>query len=240
MTAKGRTERERIAALIRALQAKTVENGCTEGEAITAAAKAAQLLTDYDMTADEADLRASPFDQQTRPEPDDVGARLWKPAQAIGKLTGARYWTTGPGVNPAEHTFFGFAHEVAVAGYLLDICAHAMRGERDRIWRHNMLLRPGRRRMIILPFLDGMADRLHERILALRPPAPTGTGLVALRGALIDAAVAQAGISLTSTSARSSRTDDAAYRDGRSAADRVRLDPGVGHDRPTSARLEQR
>ena len=41
------------------------------------------------------------------------------------------------------------------------------------------------------PFLDGMADRLHERILALRPPAPTGTGLVVLRGALIDAAMAR-------------------------------------------------
>ena len=55
------SERERIAARIRALRAKTVENGCTEAEAMAAAKKLAQLLADYNMTMDEADLRASPF-----------------------------------------------------------------------------------------------------------------------------------------------------------------------------------
>lgn len=231
------TPRERLAARVRALRAKTVQNGCTEGEALAAAAKVAQLLADHGMTEDEAELRASPFDQQTHAEPDDVGARLWKPAQAIAALTGTRMWTSGPGVNPAEHTFFGFDHEVEIAGYLLDICATAMRGGRAQVLRDSALLRPARQRMRLMPFLDGMADRLGERILALRPPRPTGSGLVVLRGALIEAAMRAAGIEVVTTHRRTSRDTETDYRRGRDAADRVALNRGVAGDRAPIARL---
>ena len=42
-------ERSKIAARIRALLAKTVENGCTEAEALSAAAKVAELLDRHDL-----------------------------------------------------------------------------------------------------------------------------------------------------------------------------------------------
>lgn len=45
-------EREKIAAKIRALRAKTVENGCTEAEALSAAEMLAKLLAQYNMTLD--------------------------------------------------------------------------------------------------------------------------------------------------------------------------------------------
>jgi hypothetical protein len=226
MTAK--SERERIAAIIRALRAKTVENGCTEGEALAAAAKVAELLAEYNMSADEAELRASPFDGQTHSVPDDdVGTRLWKPATAIAELVGARYWTTAPGVHPVEHTYFGFDHEVEIAGYLLEICERAMRSAEARMQRSLALFRPARRRMQIIPFLDGMADRLRERILAMKPPVPAGTGLVLVRKDLIDAAMKARGINLRTTAGRSSRSDEETYRQGRRAAEDVALNPGL-------------
>jgi hypothetical protein len=40
---------------IKSLLAKTVENGCTEGEAITAAEHAAKLMEQYDLTFDDVE-----------------------------------------------------------------------------------------------------------------------------------------------------------------------------------------
>lgn len=218
------SEREQLAAKIRALRAKTVANGCTEDEAIAAAAKVAELLARYNMTVDEAELRASPFERHTEAHEDLVGERLWKTAAAIAELTSARYWVSRPGVSPVEINFFGFAHEVDVARYLLEICAGAMRREQRRLQQETRLFRAAIQRRRILPFLDGMADRLHRRILALKPPRPTGSGLVAAHDSLIEAAMP---VSLGARATRSSRDFEDSYRDGLRAADGVALNRGL-------------
>jgi hypothetical protein len=138
-----------------------VRNGCTEAEAIAAAAKAAQMLERYNLTVDEVQMRETPFAKHAEQHDDEVGARLWKVADGIAHMTGARYWTTPPGCR-VEISFFGFEHEVEIARYLLDICARAMRQEERRLNRVHGLLVPRKRRMIILPFLDGMSDRLRD------------------------------------------------------------------------------
>jgi|SRR5579859_6402675 len=218
------TEREKLAARLRALRAKTVENGCTEAEALAAAELLATLLARYNMTLDEAELRANPFTHHTERHADPIGERLWKIADACAYLTGARYWKSPAGVWPLELHFFGFDHEVEVATYLLEICAGAMRRERERLrleaWPRVL------KRSVELPFLDGMADRLWARIRELKPPEPMGTGLVVVRGALIDKGLADIGVKLQDGSARPSR-DWGNYADGRRAADSVALNRGV-------------
>jgi hypothetical protein len=47
------SKRERAAKLIRWLLAKTVENGCTESEAMNAAAKANELMTQYALSIED-------------------------------------------------------------------------------------------------------------------------------------------------------------------------------------------
>lgn len=220
------TERERIAARARALAAMTVENGCSEQEAVTAAAKLADLLERYNMTLDEATLRESRFKRQDRVIDDDVGARLWKPASAIAKLTNTTYWSAAAGM-PHQVTFFGFEHEVEIAGYLLSICETAMRGGYRRTMCDAALLVPAKRRTRVTQFLDGMADRLAERLLEMIPPKPTGTGLVVLHHALVTAEMKRHGIELQDKRQQSSR-DWGAYSDGRAAADAVALNKGVG------------
>lgn len=216
-------KRERIAALIRALRAKTVENGCTEGEAVAAAEKLAALLQQHDMTLDEAELRESPFSQHQETHDDWVGERLWKIADGIAHLTDVRYWAQRPGEAPTIN-FFGFAHEVDVARYLLEICTRAMRTEEARILRNPRLVTRSRQRRAVAPFLDGMADRLRQRLRDLKPPTPAGTGLVVLRGALIDAAMP---VKTKQRDARNSRDLDAGYLDGLAAAERVGLNQGL-------------
>ncbi|MER8924308.1 hypothetical protein [Mesorhizobium sp. M0859] len=170
------TDRERIARIARALSARTVENGCTEDEAVAAAQKLAEMLAAYNMTLDEAMLREQVFAQHQAHREDAIGDRLWKPAKGISFLTGARYWTSPVGVCPVSISFFGFDHEVEVAKYLLAICARAMEDGQGRIEKQHALINKGRRRSHVLAYLDGMADTLHRRIQALRPKEPRAPG----------------------------------------------------------------
>ena len=228
------SNRDSLARRIRALRAKTVANGCTEAEAVAAAELLAALLQRYNMTLDEAELREQPFARHTEQHVDLVGARLWKVADAVSKLTGARYWQSRPGVHPIEINFFGLAHEVEVAAYMLEICAAAMRREECRVVGPLMTPR-GRRR--VAPFLDGMADRLRERILAMVPPVPAGTGLVVLRDALILKAMELEGLRTEQRDARASRDLEPSYFSGRQAGDRVSLNRGLRGDANFSGRL---
>lgn len=228
------SDRATLAARIRALKAKTVENGCTEAEALAAAEMLASLLEKYNMTLDEAEMRASPFAHHNERHEDAAGERLWKVAAAITDLVGSRYWQSNVGVFPIEINFFGFAHEVEVSAYMLEICARAMRGEQERLKR--LAWPRALRRRQLIPVMDGMADRLAERIREMKPPKPTGTGLVVLHGALIDKEMQDRRLRTKKTKARSGRDWDPNYDAGRAAADQVALNPGVS-TRPASQGL---
>ena len=62
-------KRESLIMKIRALLSKTVENGCTENEALAAATLAATLMEEYDLTFKdvEKEIRDQKFDTNRRP-----------------------------------------------------------------------------------------------------------------------------------------------------------------------------
>lgn len=227
-------DREKLAARIRALRAKTVENGCTEGEAMAAAEKLAQLLADHNMTLDEADLRASPFERHDHTGTGAVGLKLWKVATAIAELTNTRTWRGGEAAAGCN-TFLGLAHEVDVAAYLLAICERAMRTEVQGVMTRLRHLSQVQKIAKVVPFIDGMADRLARRIRNMIPPLPAGTGLIVLRAALIDAEMSRRGIELEDCGPARRSLDTAAYRAGASAADKVSLNPGLNGGSPSLA-----
>lgn len=227
MTEPGDKKRERIARIARALAAKTVENGCTEDEALAAAEQLAKLLGEHNMSMDEAEARETPFKRHTEAHEDGVGERLWKIADGISFLIGVKYWSSRAGVHPVEINFYGYEHEVDVARYLLEICARAMRTERHRLHKAYELLRPAARRRKIVPFLDGMADSLRRRLKAMKPVAPTGKGLVVVRNELLAKAMKDEGIELDSRQMRQSRDYEASYGAGVAAGERVGLNPGL-------------
>ncbi|TAJ39849.1 MAG: DUF2786 domain-containing protein, partial [Reyranella sp.] len=49
---------------LQALRAKTVENGCTEGEALAAAEKVAELLDRHDLSLSDLEIRAAPCERR--------------------------------------------------------------------------------------------------------------------------------------------------------------------------------
>lgn len=219
------SDREKLAARIRALRAKTVENGCTEAEALAAAEKLAQLLADHNMTLDEADLRASPFTRHDHTGVGAVGLKLWKVALAVAELTHTRTWSGGRDA-PTGVTFLGLSHEVEVASYMLSICERAMQTEAANLMRAVRGLPHIKQAAKVVPFVDGMADRLAARIRDMIPPVVPGKGLIVLRNALIDQEMARRGIEIESGRARRP-LDTAAYHAGRAAADKVALNQGL-------------
>lgn len=231
-------DREKLAARIRALRARTVENGCTEAEALAAAEKLAQLLADHNMTLDEADLRASPFARHDHVGVGAVGLKLWKVANAIAELTNTRTWTGGRDV-PTGSTFLGLAHEVEVAAYMLDICERAMQTEARNLMGRLRGLPHIKQAAKMVPFVDGMADRLASRIRDMIPPVQPGTGLIVLRGALIDQELARRGIEVETSRARRSLDTDA-YRAGLKAGDAVALNRGLAGAPDAPLALEAR
>ena len=148
-----------------------------------------------------------------------------EPASAIANLTNTRYWTGGEGA-PMRITFVGLSHEVEIAAYLLAICERAMRTESAAMMHAVRRLPHIKQAARVMPFLDGMADRLAARIRAMIPPQPPGTGLVVLRNALITEELARRGIEIETGAARRPMTWGA-YNEGLRAGDGVALNPGV-------------
>ena len=55
---------DRLKTRIQGLRAKTTANGCTEGEALLAAAKVAELLDRYDLSLTDVEIRAAPCERR--------------------------------------------------------------------------------------------------------------------------------------------------------------------------------
>ena len=85
---------------IQALRAKTIDNGCTEDEALSAAAKVAELLDRYDLSLSDIDIRAAPCERRVYetwrkkriPLDDCIGAvahfcdcRVWREKNLAGE-----------------------------------------------------------------------------------------------------------------------------------------------------------
>ena len=56
---------DRLKTRIQGLRAKTTDNGCTEAEALSAAAKVAELLDRYDLSLTDVEIRHSQCEQRT-------------------------------------------------------------------------------------------------------------------------------------------------------------------------------
>jgi hypothetical protein len=115
-----------IRAKLRALRAKTVENGCTEEEALAAADKMAELLSKHGLTTEELDAvgygrnevplgRRSPLDQVWFDVARFADCRAWYQRNEDGKLS---------------VVYFGRPQDTLVAEYvygvLKDACARAL------------------------------------------------------------------------------------------------------------------
>lgn len=230
--------RDSLIAKIRALLAKTVENGCTESEAMEAAAKAVEMMAKYDIELGDVEKDDNDITSREVSYDELLGVHFRAVRSAIAKLCGVKSWITIDGNNKqVSYTFFGFPHDVEIAYYLADLCTRMMRRHLDQCMKEAALYTKWKRDRLIRSYLQGLSDRLSDRIQELswvRRKA-TGNALVPVKDEIIEQAFAKEDIGLKNIGGNRRRDVDtnrylAGYKDGNSIPLNAGLKEGRAHE----------
>ena len=240
-------ELSRVKARIKALTEKTVANGCTEAEAMSAAEMVGRLLERYALSMDEIEIRSAHCVQVEIA----IGSRRRGPIDgcvpAIAQFCDCKVWLTqaardathkpGTGHPPPgiRYIFFGFETDTALASFLFTVISRAIVTETSAFRRANPKLRAVDLRRASANFQHGLVarvaarlDAMHEeREAAVKARRATGTALILVKNGVVEEAFRETGVRLANMNALGPRLITKAYRDGWAAGDRVNLNRPV-------------
>ena len=223
-TNKGnREELDKVLSRIQALRGKTVEQGCTEAEALLAAGKVAELLDQYGLTLSEIDMKA----QSCAGEGIETNRRRRSPldecAGAIAGFCDCRTWYEMTPQGHIRHIFFGLPADVAGARYLYEKIEEAFETETAQFKRSELYdSHPSaKRRSATTSFQAGLGhgicaklNRLKaERAAAFR--ASGGRDLVPVKRDVIEDELAAMGMRLKALQTGRKNLLAMAYKKGR-------------------------
>jgi hypothetical protein len=155
------TTKESILRKIRALQAKTEDNGCTEAEAISAAKMVQRLLDEYSITMTEIEAKDKGncgihIIYTHRQKQHAIGICL----SAIAKFTDTKVWISRSS-DMVVYKFFGHKVDTEIAEYIYYVCLNALEYEWNNIKSMGI---PAKKP----DFQKGMAIRLSERLYEMK------------------------------------------------------------------------
>jgi hypothetical protein len=227
-------ELDKLKGRIQGLRAKTIDNGCTEAEAMLAAAKVAELLDRYDLSLTDVEIREAPCEQrayETRrkkriPLDDCIGA--------IANFCDCRVWREKNAEGEARYVFFGLRSDVEVAHYLTEVVDAAVRSELGRFktsaayqrFRHQD------RHVANASFTLGMVASIADKLTAMKAGRDqannsTGRGLVVLKAAVVDAELEKLNLKLRTARRPSRMVSPTAYEAGEAAGASLVIAPGI-------------
>jgi alkylhydroperoxidase/carboxymuconolactone decarboxylase family protein YurZ len=229
------SRREGTLGRIRALMAKTVENGCTEAEAAAAAAKVDELIATYEIDIDEVTMRKQEFLQAT--VSDAYLHPVGRASGYIARFCDCKVWLDrgGPDKKWRHLVYFGFEVDTQIAEYLTLMFKRAI----DREATAFLLFNPdydaankAGKRELQRSFGIGMALRLGERLGELKSKRDytakeAGRALVVLKMPAVNEALDKLGIHFSSVGAESGPKNRRAYNAGQAAAAHVAIRQGV-------------
>jgi hypothetical protein len=235
------TELAKVKARIRALAARTVERGCSEAEAMAAAAKVGELLEVYGLSMSEVELREEACVQRVLVFDDPRRQAMGWLFPALLRFTECRGWTVGR----ADYVIFGLEPDVQMAEYLMQVIATALHYEESRFRRLPDYLRArAAPQSVLRSFRIGFADRVAARLEELgahrraaeqaRQQAQQrsgGTSLMVIKERKIEDGFRSLGVRLRTVTRSTVVRDRGAYGRGREAGGRVGLDRPVGAGR---------
>jgi hypothetical protein len=158
-------ERESILNKIRALLAKTLDAGCTEGEALAALGKAQAWKDTYAVT--EAELNLTKEEKAIlRSEPPgtkDPHLIKWQIMGAVGKFCNCKSWRKNKKWRGGGIVFCGLPADAQFATWLLDALTAFVQAE---LFKHLVDAEPSHedRKGAIRDFVYGCAERISEQL----------------------------------------------------------------------------
>lgn len=246
------TELAKVKARIRALAARTVDRGCSEAEALAAAAKVGELLDVYGLTMSEVELREEACVERRIAPQGTAGTALRWLLPSLLRFCECRGWTDGR----HDIVLFGLEPDVQMADYLLHVVAAALRFEENRFkasrdyvqatWKHTP-------QAVLRSYRYGFADRIARRLDAMTEArgqaqearrtaamgASASTALVLAKEKKVEEGFRRLGVRLRTVRSTATVRDRGAYGRGAEAGGRVGLERPVGAG-PAAARLPRR
>jgi hypothetical protein len=222
--------REKLLAKVRALMAKTMENGCTEFEAMASLAKARGMIDAYEISDEELKLtkeeKAVFLDSVKN---DKHGFRMGL-SMGIASFTGTTVWRNSQG----GLTFCGLRSDAEFANWLLESLAQFGQSElATYLGRSEAAV--GNRRFVINGFAIGFTQRVTKRLNELTAESKVaeraktnGTALVVVKENAISEKLAAEGIKLRKGRRSSRRMDYGAHAAGSAAGGRASFGRPVG------------
>jgi hypothetical protein len=213
-----------------ALQAKTVENGCTEAEALSAAAKVAELLDRYGLSLGDVELRSQPCAQAVFDTSRKRRAVLEGCIGSIAAFCDCGVWRENNPAGTYRYVFLGLDADVAAAQCLSALIDGAMQTELLRFKATKDYLAYPRRDQADAgkSFLHGMAASIAvqlDRMKAARDAVQRGSGrdLVAVKHDVVAAELARLGLVFKTVEGGGRRVHGGAYEAGNAAGETVPL-----------------
>lgn len=217
--------RNAIIEKIKALLAKTTENGATEAEMLSALDKASAMMGAYEVTDEDVQLTKEERVMLHADAPDvtDPHKIKWRLTHAVGQFCGVEIYRRA---HETGLKCIGMPSDVQFAMWLLDTLADFVFAE---LYAHliGCLAPQSERRIIIRSFTAACCERIGERLMALVEQSKTarignGRELVVVKGAAIKAFMRDNNIRIrVRCNGGFSTFDGAAQAAGHAAGDRA-------------------
>lgn len=221
---------------IKALLAKTTAAGCTEGEALVAAAKAAQLMDRHGFDTAHLEEREEITGETYFFKTKKLGA-VSGVCTALGEFCDVKIWSSS-GDEKAKIKIFGRESDVAITTYLL----HLLHTSFESAWKEfsSSLVKNGVGRKVVNAQRRGfevyMANRLAARLREMKAArnatvdtqtGHTGRDLVISKNREVDEAFGKLTLNFRKPQSRMLSIDARTAFAARAAGDRVNLAAGV-------------
>ncbi|WP_292534338.1 DUF2786 domain-containing protein [Methylocystis sp.] len=226
----------RVIERIRGLRAKTIEQGCTEQEALAAADKVGELLERYGLSLSEVELRQQPCEGFSI----DTGRRKHgafdRCVPAIADFCDCRVWSENSPRGTLRFVFFGLSVDVEAAHYLYDLVAIAFETETATFKSGTIyaMMVGGEKRSAVNSFQIGLARGVSAKLETLKAQRnvavfnSTGRDLVPIKTSVIDEEFEKLGLSLHAKNVSSRRRVLAdAYEAGHEAGRKFEVRAGI-------------
>jgi len=216
------------------LRAKTVANGCTEGEALAAAAKVAELLDRYELSLGDVEIREAACERRVYETRNRKRIPLDDCVGAIADFCDCRVWREKDAAGGVRYVFFGLPADIEAAHYLAELIDTAVRTElgRYKTSAEYRQFRHQERHLANASFALGMVGSIADKLEAMKAERDevknsTGRGVVVLKAAVVDTELGKLDLALRTVERPRRLIEPEAYDAGDAAGTAFAINPAI-------------
>jgi hypothetical protein len=216
--------RDSIVEKVKAMLAKTMENGCTEEEALAALAKARAWIDAHEITDDELQLSREEkaiLHKESEADARDIHGIKWRFGRGIGRFCNVKIYRDD---SRAGLSFIGFKSDIDQAVWLLDHLADFVHDKLFEFLLDCLAPEGKERKQEIRGFVIGITQRINSRLMKMCDPVQDGRyntqALVVIKEQAIEDFMKAEDICLRPSRSSASFSEDA-FASGQAAGDRA-------------------